>query len=100
MRGAAIDKIRMGLDLSHEEFSRLLGIALSTSYRWVSARAELRIDPIHLKLLTYLQDNVLRWTKPKKVRMIARIKKALDADPDDGTLKALAALLSSLAGRR
>jgi hypothetical protein len=98
VRGPAIDKIRRGLGLSHQEFSRFLGIALSTSYRWVASRAELRVDPIHLKLLTYLQKEVLKWTAPKKAKMIGRIKKALSADPEDGTLRALAALLSNLAG--
>ncbi len=97
MRGPTIEKIRTGLGLSHEEFARFLGIALSTSYRWVKTRTELRVDPIHLKLLTYIQTEVLRWAKPRRDRLIARIKQALDADPKDGTLKALAALLSSRA---
>jgi hypothetical protein len=97
VRGPTIEKIRQGLDLSHEEFARFLGIALSTSYRWVKTRAELRVDPIHLKLLTYIQTEVLRWAKPRRDRLIARIKQALAADPKDGTLKALAALLSSRA---
>jgi len=96
MRGPTIDKIRMGLGLSHQEFARFLGIALSTSYRWVKTKAELRVDPIHLKILTYVQSEVLRWAEPRRARMIARIKKALEAEPEDGTLKALAALLSQL----
>jgi predicted transcriptional regulator len=99
MRGPEIDKIRNGLGLSHQEFARFLGIALSTSYRWVKTRAELRVDPIHLKILTYIQRKVFRWSKERRAEMIAKIKLALDADPEDGTLKALAALLSQLAER-
>jgi transcriptional regulator with XRE-family HTH domain len=103
MRGSAIDKIRKGLGLTHQEFARLLGIALSTSYRWVKTRGELRVDPIHLKILTYIEAEVLNWADPRKTKMLARIKRALDAAPHrasrihtDGTLRALAALLSYL----
>ena len=100
MRGPTIEKIRVKLGLSHQEFARFLGIALSTSYRWVKTKTELRVDPIHLKLLTYIQTEVLRWAEPQRALMIARIKRALAADPEDGTLKALAALLSQLADSR
>ena len=96
MRGTVIDKIRRRLGLSHDEFARLLGIALSTSYRWAASRGELKMDPFHTKLLGYIQREVLRWAAPKRDEVIARIRRALESDPKDGTLMALSALLGGL----
>jgi len=51
MTGQQIEHIRNELGLTHPQFAQLLGVHVTTIYRWVnSSSEEVRLDPLHASL--------------------------------------------------
>lgn len=82
MNGNQIRKLREKLGLDSVLFSRLLGVHLSTVYRWEQAKKNPNIDILQRELLTFI-DKV-------KIGHVDTLKKSVA----EGSLKGLAVLLS------
>lgn len=57
MTGNQIRKLRERLDLDPVLFSRLLGVHLSTVYRWEQSKKSPRIDIMQKQLLEYIDKH-------------------------------------------
>ena len=68
MTGREIARIQNELGMTPPQFAQLLGVHISTIYRWVTLGKErVRLDPLHASLLARLQVS-LRERKIQKER--------------------------------
>ena len=91
--GSTIDRLRKKLGLTHSELAELLGVATSTTYRWISKKKiEVPVEPLQRALLAYVEE-VMSWPPDKRASKIRSIKRALGTK---GNLAALGELLKEL----
>jgi transcriptional regulator with XRE-family HTH domain len=89
--GIEIRRIRELLGWTVEQFATLMGVALSTAYRWEGYGAEsLQLDPLQLKLLARVEQ----IADEKETARKAKARSITNAILLGGTLAALGALLS------
>lgn len=76
------------------QFATLVGVRASTVHRWEgTGDGELRLDPLHAALLSYLRNQLKNLDPTMKARWVIRLQ---DAVLTLGTLPALAVLLHGL----
>ncbi len=77
--GAQIRRLRSDLDMDAQQFASLLGVHPTTLYRWESAGdRQVRVDPLQLKLLVALDQEVAkRKTMKAKAELANTITTAL-----------------------
>lgn len=92
MKGKEIEQIREALRMSPPQFAQLLGVHISTVYRWASAGdAYVKLDPLHASLLARIQASLSeRTAKGEWEDWAEQILKALLIG---GTLAGLAIIL-------
>ena len=94
MTGNEIEKIRSALDMSVPNFAGLLGVHVTTIYRWsAAAEKSVTVDPLHAALLAKIQQGIADRQKNEREDWGKEILKALLIG---GTLAALAIVLVEL----
>lgn len=87
--GSEIRALRLGLGLDVVEWSRLLGVAQSTAYRWEKTKGRVGVDPLQRSLLKVVRLHSGGVTKTRSLG--DKVRRGL---LEQGNLGALHALLS------
>lgn len=95
MTGAEIQRLRIALGLGVPQFAQLLGVHVTTAYRWETAGARaVPLDPLHAALLARLQQTT--DARPAQNARADWGQQLLKGVLIGGTLAGLAVLLSEL----
>lgn len=95
MTGRQIKTLRETLGVDPFAFAAMLGVHVSTIYRWETTRATVRIDPLQALLLSKLDAHLTK--KPKQVDDLHLA--IVDGLISGGPLVALAAVLEIILNR-
>jgi hypothetical protein len=97
LTGASVARLRAGLGLDVRAFADLLGVSLSTAYRWegLPPSRPLRVDPMQQRLLAVIGSLRDRLGDRAFARLGAELGRRQAAG---GPLAALHALLDARAG--
>lgn len=91
MNGSDVRQLRITLGLTPQHLAELLGVHLTTVYRWEKTeRVELRLEPLQHRLLMEMQQQIQR-RQPKEFG-----QQLIEGLLLGGTLLGLACLLSDL----
>jgi transcriptional regulator with XRE-family HTH domain len=93
MTGPGIKALREALGLDPYVFAKLLGVHVSTLYRWEQSRNEVRIDPLQAEILERLRVTLAQKKRAEQKKLGDDILKALLVG---GALVGLAALLAQI----
>jgi transcriptional regulator with XRE-family HTH domain len=94
MNGLSVRKLREALGLNAHAFADILGVAVSTLYRWESAGGgNIRAEPLQLRILEALSRKVADQKAAQRRALAEATKNALIVG---GALVALAILLDAI----
>lgn len=93
MTGHGIKALREALGLEPYVFAKLLGVHVSTLYRWEQVHGDVRIDPLQAEILEKLRVNLSEKKRAEQKKLGDDLLKALLLG---GALVALAVLLNEL----
>jgi transcriptional regulator with XRE-family HTH domain len=93
MAGPGIKYLREALGLDPYVFAKILGVHVSTLYRWEQTRGEVRIDPLQADILEKLRANLAVKKRAEQKQMG---EAALQAVLVGGALVGLAFLLNEI----
>lgn len=94
MTGNEVRAIRDAFELDAFAFARLLGVHVSTVYRWEASTWHVTMDPLPSEILTAAQAHLATQSQGQRDVLALDIKHALTRGP----LHGLAALLRVLVG--
>lgn len=98
MTGRDVHRIRTELGLTTIDFAELVGVGLSTLYRWEqAAAAKINIDPFQTRLLAMLKRRLAQLSAQQRSGLGRRLRSAL---AEHGALYALFVLLRASYGAR
>jgi len=93
MAGPGIKVLREALGLDPYVFAKILGVHVSTLYRWEQTRGEVRIDPLHADILEKLHATLAAKKRAEQKQLGDAVLKALLVG---GALVGLAFLLNEI----
>jgi hypothetical protein len=94
MKGPDIKSLREALGLEPYVFAKVLGVHVSTLYRWEQTRTEVRIDPLQAQILDRLRVNLGSKRQAERRQLGDAVLKGLLIG---GALFGLAILLKEIA---
>jgi transcriptional regulator with XRE-family HTH domain len=93
MRGYEVKQLREGLGLNAYAFAEILGVHVSTLYRWEQARGQVNMDLLQARILERLAEQLQVKKEAEQKQLGEDLKNALLVG---GALVALALLLSKI----
>jgi transcriptional regulator with XRE-family HTH domain len=93
MTGSGIKRLREALGLDPYVFAKLLGVHVSTSYRWEQSRGEVRMDPLQAEILEKLRQKLATKERAQQKQLGDEVLKAVLVG---GALVGLALLLREI----
>lgn len=95
MTGLDVAAIRTTIGFSKSQFAQLLGVHVSTVYRWETAVGECKIDPLQLQILTVTRERLAGLKASAREGLVERLERGLLVG---GSLFALGVLLTEVYG--